>query len=154
MSNKTAITAEPDVPTLRIERTFDAPRDKVFLAFTQKDMLEKWWSPWDTARIELDAREGGAWRFTDSTDGQEVTFYGYFHEVTAPERIVQTTEFAGIERGHPVLDRYEFTEENGRTLVTITEAFLSVEDRDAAIQSGMESGIVQHYVNLDKVLSH
>lgn len=155
MSNKTTITAASGASIIRIERVFDAPREKVFLAFTQKDKLKEWWSPGGNARIELDLREGGAWRATDIlSDGQEITFYGYLHEVSSPERIVQTAEFANMdERGHAVLDRYEFIElDGGRTRLVLTEAFLSVADRDAAIESGMEGGIVQQHNNLDNVL--
>src|SRR5687768_16638871 len=104
MSNKMKITAEPGQPTVRIERVFNAPRQAVFDIFTQKDKLEKWWSPYGNATIEADVREGGAWKFKD---GEEVNFYGFYHEVTAPERIVQTSEFANLpERGHVVLERY------------------------------------------------
>lgn len=156
MSNKTILTAEQGAPIIRIERMFDAPRDKVFAAFVQKDKVAKWWSPGGTARIdELDAREGGTWKFIDiMPDGQEVAFYGSFHEVTAPERIVQTSEFDGLgERGHAVLDRYEFSElDDGRTQLTLTEAYLSLADRDMAIANNMEEGLAQSYVNLDKIL--
>lgn len=156
MTNKTTLTAEAGVPIIRIERIFDASRDAVFSAFTQEEKLKKWWGQRDEARVdELDARPGGAWKFTDvSADGYEVTFYGYFHEVAAPERIVQTAEFAGIpERGHAVLDRYEFTElSGGRTLMTLTEAFLNIEDRDMAIENNMEKGVVQQYINIDGLL--
>lgn len=154
MSNKTTITADPGSPILTITRVFDAPREKVFRAFTQKDTLAKWWSPWGEALVEVDPRAGGAWRFTDRTGGQDVTFFGYYHDVTAPERIVQTEEFADLgERGHVVLDRYDFNElEGSRTQVVMTSAFLSTEGRDAAVQTGMEKGIIQQHENLDKVL--
>ena len=156
MSNKTTLTAEAGSPIIRIERTFDAPPARVFLAFTLKDKIKKWWSPSGNARIdEFDPREGGRWRFTHvMPKNQEVTFFGYFHEITSPERIVQTAEFASMPvRGHVVLDRYEFTKlGDGRTQMTLTEAFMSVADRDAAVEAGMETGLVQSYLNLDTVL--
>ncbi|EDK72408.1 Activator of Hsp90 ATPase 1 family protein [candidate division TM7 genomosp. GTL1] len=155
MNNKTVIMAEPGIPIIRIERVFDAPREKVFQVFTQKDKVAKWWSPSNEVRIDaLDAREGGAWKFTHVIDGQDITFYGVFHEVTAPERIVQTAEFANLgERGHVVLDKYEFTEfKGGQTHMTLTEAYLTTQDRDAALKSGMETGLAQSYINLDTVL--
>jgi uncharacterized protein YndB with AHSA1/START domain len=156
MSNKTTLTAEPGSPIIRIERTFDAPPVKVFLAFTLKDKIERWWSPSGNARIDdLDAREGGKWRFTHvMPEGQEITFFGYFHEITPPERIVQTAEFASMPvRGHVVLDKYEFTKlDNGRTHMELTEAFMSVADRDAAVEAGVETGLAQSYLNLDTVL--
>jgi uncharacterized protein YndB with AHSA1/START domain len=155
MSNKTTITAELGQPTIHIERIFEAPREKVFQLFTQKDQIVKWWSPSGEVRIDaLDARAGGAWKFSDVFNDQEITFFGYYHEVTAPERIVQTAEFANLqERGHVVLDRYEFNElAKDRTQMILTEVFVSTADRDAAIQSGMETGLAQSYSKLDNVL--
>lgn len=155
MSNNMTLIAKPGVPIIRIERIFGVHRDKVFLAFTQKNILQKWWSPNGEARIKIDCREGGVWKFTDvMSDGQEITFHGIFHEVTAPERIVQTAEFANLgERGHVVLSMYEFFElDDGRTRLLITEAFMNIEDRDAAIASGMEIGLAQSYNSLDTLL--
>lgn len=151
MSNKMNVTAESGQPIVKIERAFNASRQDVFAIFTQKDKLEKWWSPYGNATIEIDLKEGGAWHFSE---GQEADFYGFYHEVTAPERIVQTSEFGVLpERGHVVLERYEFTEQtDGTTLMTLTEAFLSVEDRDAMLQSGMEEGLSKTYDKIDQLL--
>jgi uncharacterized protein YndB with AHSA1/START domain len=151
MSNKMTITAEPGQPIIRIERAFNAPRTAVFEIFTQKDKLEKWWSPYGSATIEQNFTEGGAWKFAEGT---EVVFYGYYHEISAPERFVQTSEFANLpERGHVVLERYDFTEQaDGTTLITLTEAYLSVADRDAALQSGMQEGLAKAYDKADALL--
>jgi len=155
MSHRTVITAVPGVPIIQIERIFDAPQEKVFQVFTQKDKVARWWSPSDEVHIEqLEAHEGGTWRFTHIFDGREITFYGVFHEVTAPERIVQTAEFANLgERGHVVLGRYEFTKfAENQTRMLLTEAYLTTQDRDTALQSGMETGLAQSYGNIDNVL--
>lgn len=151
MSNTTTITAEPGQPILRVERVFDAPRTSVFDMFAKVENLEKWWNPYGPTKVKADIKDGGAWRFEG---GENATFYGYYHEVTAPERIVQTSEYASLpERGHVVLDRYEFTEQpDGSTLVVLTEVYLSIEDRDAAIQSGMSDGIEETYNTIDKLL--
>jgi uncharacterized protein YndB with AHSA1/START domain len=151
MSNKTTITAERGQPIMQIERIFDAPRKDVFEIFTTQEMLEKWWSPYDQAYIEIDAREGGRWHFTA---GKEVNFYGVIHEFSAPERFVQTEEFGNTgERGHVALDRYEFAElPDGKTKMTLTTTFLSVADRDFALQSGMEVGIIKSHETIDTLL--
>lgn len=157
MSNPTHFHAEPNSSVLRIERTFNAPREKVFRAFTIASKVKQWWSPGGTARVdEFDVRAGGSWRFADTPgDQEEIVFFGYFHEVTSPERIVQTVEFANLpERGHVVLDRYEFRPlGEGQTQMVLTESYLSVEDRDAAMASGMEAGIASSYEILDRVLA-
>jgi uncharacterized protein YndB with AHSA1/START domain len=156
MINPTRLLAEPNSTTITIERVFDAPRERVFRVFSNPETVARWWSPFGTARVEqYEPREGGRWRIADVMSEQEaITFFGYFHDLSFPERIVQTSEFANLpERGHAVLDRYEFRAlEGGRTLMVLTEAFLTTSDRDAALESGMEPGIVQQYVNIDELL--
>jgi uncharacterized protein YndB with AHSA1/START domain len=155
MSNKTTLTADKNSPIVKIERIFDAPREKVFAAHTEKDKIEKWWGAFGETHAEIDLRVGGAWRFAEvQPDGQEIAFHGIFHEVTAPERIVQTEEFANIpERGHVILDRYEFIDlGDGKTKLILTFTFLSQEDCSLMIESDMESGVVRQYQNLDKLL--
>lgn len=156
MTHPTKLHAEANSTTIVIERMFDAPREKVFRVFSNPETVARWWSPFGTTRVEhYDPQAGGRWRIADLMSEQEpIVFFGYFHDVTFPERIVQTSEFANLpERGHVVLDRYEFRPlEGGRTLMVLTESFLTAEDRDAALESGMEPGIVQQHVNIDELL--
>ncbi len=155
MSNKTTITAEPNSPIFTVERELEAPREKVFEAHTQKELLEKWWHPFGAMNAEIDVRVGGTWKFvTTEESGENYTFYGVFHEVSAPERIIQTEEFLGLgERGHVVLDKYEFIAlDGGRTKVKLTCACLSVAERDAMMETGMSEGIVKQFEKLDELL--
>jgi uncharacterized protein YndB with AHSA1/START domain len=157
MNNKAKITAEPGVQATIVERIFDASREKVFAALTQKDKLEKWWTgPGYGVRVDkVDARDGGAWQFVNiDNDGKEFYFHGSFHEVTAPERIIQTFEFDGLgERGHVALEKVELSElDDGRTLLRTTDTFMSVADRDGMIENGMEEGLQESYRQLDHVL--
>jgi uncharacterized protein YndB with AHSA1/START domain len=149
------VTAEPGQATVIIERTFDAPRDKVFKAMTTKELVEKWWiGPGYDIRVEeLDPRDGGTWKYVQSKDGQEISFFGSFHEVS-PERVIQTFEFDGLgERGHVSMDKMELTETpDGKTAMHITSTFFSVADRDGMLQSGMEEGMNNTYDALEKVL--
>lgn len=79
--------------------------------------------------------------------------FGRFHEITAPERIVQTEKYANLgERSHVILDKYELTEEGGKTRLIITMACLSPKDRDTLVASGMEKGIVAQHEKLDELL--
>ena len=153
---KAIVVAKPGESTIHIERTFDAPKDKVFAAMTQKDKLEKWWigPGYDVKIAELDVRDGGKWRIVQSKDGQEFGFFGTYHEVS-PERIIQTFEFTGLpERGHVSMEKMEMTEEDGKTTIHVTSTFFSVEDRDGMIQSGMEGGMNNSYDALDEVLQN
>jgi uncharacterized protein YndB with AHSA1/START domain len=154
--NNATVTAGPGEQQLTIEREFDAPRSKVFTTMTRKDLVEQWWiGPGYDVRIEaLDAHDGGAWHYVQiDKSGQEFSFHGVFHKVS-PELIIQTTEFDGLpEPGHVGIERVELRElSGGRTKMVSTGVFMSVADRDALIQSGMEAGMQATYRKLDEVL--
>jgi uncharacterized protein YndB with AHSA1/START domain len=153
--NKAIVTAKPGEPFVVIERDFDAPRDKVFKAFTTKDLVEKWWiGPGYKVDVEaLEARTGGAWKFVQTdNEGHVFSFHGSFHTVT-PEMTIQTFEFDGLpEAGHASLDKMYLTEKDGKTHMRIESSYMSVADRDGMLQSGMEEGMQNTYKQLDEVL--
>lgn len=156
--NKAKVTANPGESTILIERVFDAPREKFFKVVTNKDLIHKWWigPGYDVVCDELDAREGGKWRYVQKMkDGAEFAFFGVFHEVAQNERVVQTFEFTGLpERGHVILEKMELEDaENGKTKMKVTQAYFSVQDRDGMLQSGMEAGMQNTYDTLEKLLS-
>jgi len=139
----TTITAEPGVPYIEMTREFDAPRDLLFRAHTDPELLVQWLGPRRlTMTIDrLEPRDGGTWRYTHrDTDGTEYGFHGVYHGTPSPDGIVQTFEFEGAP-GHVSLDSLVLEERDGRTLLRGHSVFQSVEDRDAMIQSGMETGV-------------
>lgn len=155
--NPTRITAEPGKQELIIVREFDAPRDLVFRAYTDPELFKRWIGPRGyTTRIEaFEARSGGSWRYVQTDkDGNEYGFHGVNHDVTPPERIIQTFEYEGLpESGHVVLEEGRFEELPGnRTRFTGRSVFLSVEDRDGMVQSGMEEGLKDSFSRLDELL--
>lgn len=156
--NQTIITAEPGQQELFITREFDAPRELLFRAFTDPELLAQWLGPRDlTLEVEaFEPRDGGAWRYINKdTNGNEYGFHGVFHEVTAPERIIQTFEFEGLpEKGHVILDTALFeTLPGNRTRITTQSVYRSVADRDGMVQSGMEVGVNDGYERLDDLLA-
>lgn len=156
--NETKIAAEQGRQDIVIIREFDAPRDLVFRAFSNPDILVQWLGPRNmTTRIEkYDCRTGGSYRYFSIDDkGNEYGFNGVIHEVTAPERVIQTFEFEGLpERGHVSLDCSVFEElPGGRTRLTIQSLFRSVADRDGMVRSGMERGVNESYSRLDELLA-
>jgi uncharacterized protein YndB with AHSA1/START domain len=86
---------------LEIIRTFDAPRQAVFDAFTLCEAAQRWMGPpgWEFVSCEIDLRPGGAYRFISrSPQGYEVDNVGTVGEVVAPERLVTTQDAARVER--------------------------------------------------------
>lgn len=150
----TKVTLPSDLEIL-ITREFDAPRDVVFKAMTDPDLIPRWWGPRkDTTRVDkMDVRPGGAWRFiVRDPDGNESGFRGEYREIVAPERIVQTFEWEPMA-GHISVETAEFTEHDGRTLLTNRTLFASKEDRDGMIQSGMEGGLRETHDRFAELLA-
>ncbi len=156
MANKTVVTVEPGKQELFITREFDAPRELVFKAHVDPDIYVQWVGPKDLEMSiqKLDAFDGGTFEFTHKRDGHSYRFFGSYHEVLAPERIIGTFEFDGLpERGHVIMGKTSFEElPGGRTRLVHHSVFFSVADRDGMVQSGMERGVDDGYVKLDEVL--
>jgi uncharacterized protein YndB with AHSA1/START domain len=141
--SKTEIIAEPGIPMIIITREFDAPRELVFRAHTDPDLLVQWLGPRDLAMAieRYEVRNGGAWRYVNTdAAGNAYGFHGIFHGDPSPDAIVQTFEFEGAP-GHVCLQSATFAERDGRTLMRTVSAFQSVEDRDAMVASDMERGV-------------
>jgi uncharacterized protein YndB with AHSA1/START domain len=136
-------------------RTFDAPRELVFKAFTDPELIAKWWGLRGTSTIveTMDVRPGGAWRYISrGPNGEEYAFRGEYREVVAPEKIVQTFEFEPMP-GHIVVDTAIFEERDGKTYFTNTSVFDTKEERDGMLNSGMEGGAAESYDRLDELLA-
>lgn len=151
----TSITADPTVPAIRITREFDAPPAAVFRAHVDPDLVVRWLGP---RRLTMtvqrwDAQTGGGYRYTHAgEDGTEHHFFGSFHEVRGPERLVQTFTYEGFP-DLVALETLTLTElPGGRTRLDIFSIGESFETRDAMLQSGMEEGVVQGYERLDELL--
>lgn len=152
----TAVSAEPGLPFITVTREFDAPADRVFRAHTDPELFAQWVGPrkYVTTIDYYDARSGGAYRFSQSdTEGNSFAFHGSFHEITAPQRMVQTFEFEGAP-GHVQLDAASLEDlDGGRCRLTVRSSFQSVEARDAMLAAGMADGMSEGYERLDEVLA-
>jgi uncharacterized protein YndB with AHSA1/START domain len=153
-SNKLTVTTRSDREIV-MTRVLDAPRDLVFEAHSSCEHLSHWWGPrkYEFASCEVDFRPGGAWRIVHrGPEGEgDQGFHGEFREIVRPERIVWTFEWEGMP-GHVSTDTLTFEERDGKTTITATSLFDSVEDRDGMLQSGMEAGAAETYDRLDEYL--
>ena len=155
--NQLKVVAEPGKQDIYMYREFDAPREVVFKAFIEPDLVVQWLGPKNMKmRIEkYDMRTGGSYRYIHADEkGNEYAFNGVVHEVSAPERAIQTFEFEGLpERGHVSLDTALFEVLPGnRTRVTMQSVFRTVAARDGMVQSGMERGVSEGFERLDALL--
>jgi uncharacterized protein YndB with AHSA1/START domain len=149
------VTAEPGVPQVLTERTFDAPRDLVFRAFTDPELLVRWLGPrrYTMTIDRYDVRDGGSYRYVHADEaGNEFGFHGVFHGDPSPDGFVQTFEFEGAP-GHVSMDTLTLEERDGMTTVRTNSVFQSVEARDAMVKGGMAEGMNEGYDRLDELLA-
>jgi uncharacterized protein YndB with AHSA1/START domain len=151
--NKLMVTTPSDREIVET-RVFDASRDIVFEAHTSCEHLSNWWGPrkYGFTSCEIDFRPGGAWRILlGGPDVQEQGFHGEFREIVRPERIVWTFEYDGMP-GHVSVQTLTLEEHDGKTTMTATSVFDTVEDRDGMLESGMEEGAAETMDRLDDYL--
>ena len=140
---------------IHIERIFDAPRDCVWRATIEPELVAQWWGRGHELDVEaLEVEPAGRWRFVEhAPDGNVSGFQGTYSEVDPPERQVQTFEFDGMP-GHISVQTATFQDlEDGRTRLMVDVTFDSKEDRDGMMASGMKGGMDQSYEALDKLLA-
>jgi uncharacterized protein YndB with AHSA1/START domain len=155
-TRETTIEADPNLPTIRIVRDFDAPPEKVFRAWIEPDLVAQWLGPKSTTmRIDKwDARTGGQYRYAAVRDDEEVAaFFGSFHEVRPHKRLVQTFTWEGMPDGVS-LETMTFEDLGGGRTRTIGLSVVdNLEARDAIMVSGMEVGVYEGYEKLDALLA-
>jgi uncharacterized protein YndB with AHSA1/START domain len=142
---------------LVFERTFDAPRELVWRAFTDPELIPLWWGKHgSTTRVEaLDVRPGGAWRFVSSApDREDVAFFGEFLEVDPPKGYRWTFMF-DVEgmgpQGGP--ETHTFLEIDGKTFVRSVGHMGSIEVLEGALATGMIEGALETWDRLEALLA-
>ena len=149
-----ATVTTPGDREVRIERIFNAPRERVWKAMTEPDLIAQWWGRGNRLVIErLELTRGGYWRFVEHSPHGVHGFSGRYREVTPPERVVQTFEWDGMP-GHVVIETATLEDlGDGRTKFVNTSLFHTVEERDGMLKSGMEEGVHASYAALDRLLA-
>jgi uncharacterized protein YndB with AHSA1/START domain len=147
-SSGTAKVTLPADDQILITREFAAPKHLVWQAYTDPELVKRWWhaNRGEVTVAEIDLQVGGKWRYVMIADGgQEVGFHGEYREIVPNERLVSTEVYEGMSQGdgpeQGTLNTATFTEEDGRTTLTILVEAPSQEIRDAIIESGMEAGL-------------
>lgn len=154
MTTHKAIVTKPSDREIRIERIFNASRERVWQAFTDPKLVTQWWGRGNKLVIEkMEVTRGGHWRFVEHTEQGTHGFEGRYREVTPPERVVQTFEWDGMP-GYVCIETVTLEDlGDGRTKVVNVSLFHTTEERDGMYASGMEEGLNQSYAALDALLA-
>jgi uncharacterized protein YndB with AHSA1/START domain len=151
----------PTDTTVRVRRSFRAPRALVWRAHAEPSLVQRWMlgpPGWTMPVCEMDLRVGGAfrWRWRSETDGRAFGFHGEFREVVPPETLVHTEVYdpgdVGGDMGEVALISLSLAEDAGVTTLTVVMDFFTKEARDAAVSTGMTGGMEMGYTRLDDLL--
>ena len=114
----------PAEKQIRVERIFDAPRERVWKAMTDSKQLAQWWGRGHKLDVESnDVRPGGKWRFVEHGPDGKFDFSGTFKEVKAPEKLTLTFGFDGMP-GKESINELRLEElSGGRTRMVATITF-------------------------------
>jgi uncharacterized protein YndB with AHSA1/START domain len=152
-SNELTITTPSD-KEIHMTRELNGPRDLVFEAHTSCEHMSRWWGPrkYEIVSCEIDFREGGKWRIVHrGPDGEDYAFRGEYREIVRPERIVWTFEFEGFP-GQVSVETLTLEEHDGKTTLTASSLYDSVEARDGMLESGMADGARETFERLDEYM--
>jgi uncharacterized protein YndB with AHSA1/START domain len=138
---------------LRIERTFDAPAQAVFDAWTSEEVLLRWFHAdpdWDTPTAEVDLRLGGSLRLVmrNPDAGQEYGARGEYTVIDPPHRLAFTWVWDD-DPEHPQLIEMDFSESDGATTVRMISSGIATEES----RDNHEEGWGKAFDNLDRVLA-
>ncbi|MGV3707955.1 MAG: SRPBCC family protein [Gemmatimonas sp.] len=149
-----ALLSLPSDREIRVERIFNASRERVWKVMTEPELVAQWWGRGNKLVIEkMEVVRGGHWRFVEHAGGEMHGFEGRYREVKAPERTVATFEWDGMP-GHTLVTTTTLEDlGDGRTKLVAISLFFTTEERDGMMHSGMEGGQNQSYDALDRVLA-
>ena len=138
--------------TLQLTRTFAAPREKVFRAWTDPEEVKKWFHPpgYETPSAEIDLRVGGKYRFgmRKLPDGEVFYLSGSYREVRRPERLVYTWQWEAEPELGDTLVTVQFHDRGGSTEVVLTHELFPTEKARQEHERGWSGGLD----NLAKIL--
>lgn len=144
----------PSDREIHMTRLFDAPRHLVFEAMSKPEHIRRWWGQlgegYSVPVCEVDFRPGGKWRFVNRHPRGDAEFYGVYREIVVPERVVFTEIYAPFPDAGSVVTSI-LTEEDGKTRLSVTSVYPSIEVRDMVLKSGMEHGAAASYDKLEEV---
>ena len=154
ISTNRATLTTPSDREIRVERIFNAPRDRVWKAMNDPALIAQWWGRGNKLVVEKhEPARGGRWRYVEHSDHGVHGFEGRYREVVPPERVVRTFEWDGMP-GHVIVETATLEDlGDGRTKLVSISLFHTTMERDGMMSSGMEGGMNESYAALDRVLA-
>ncbi len=150
-----------DTRSITVERSFNDPLDPVWAAWTEADILCKWWAPkpYECVITQLDFREGGRWSYYMQGPGGDKHYCFFDYEAVEPKTSFSGNEGFCDEHGtiNTTMPRMNwacrFNQNDGSTVVRIHILFDTAEDLEQIIQMGFKEGFTMGLQQLDELLT-
>jgi uncharacterized protein YndB with AHSA1/START domain len=154
-------TVDKENLSVKVERSFDAPLDMVWAAWTEAELLDQWWAPrpWKAETKVMDFSEGGRWQYAMvSPEGQKHWDLKEFQKIDARNGFSYLSRFCD-ENGNVASGtegstwNNSFKETDGVTVVTNDIRVPSVEHLEAHLERGFKEGYTMGLNNLEELLA-
>jgi PhnB protein len=157
---ETAFSKDTENKKLTVVRTFDAPLDQVWKAWTTSEILDIWWAPkpYKAQTKLMDFSEGGQWIYLMAGPTGDGTWCRVDYNTIIPHKSITTSVMFCDEDGNKNLDfpvmywKKEFSQAGDTTTVNIEITFDKIADMEAIIQMGFQEGFTAAIGNLDEYL--
>jgi uncharacterized protein YndB with AHSA1/START domain len=139
-----------------VTRAFNAPARLVFDAWTNPDLVRRWWAPkshgCEIVECTAEVKVGGKYRYVNRVNGQDFAFSGEYLELVPHSKIVFTQVYENEAAAGACVSTVTLVERDGKTFLTSLDVYPSKEACEGAIASGMESGLREILEQLEELL--
>ena len=164
--SKLKVEVNKEAKELIMIREFNAPKQQVWNAYTQKELLEQWWGPkdWKTTVKSIDFRVGGEWFYCmkapqEVNNGMESCGKAYYQEIDEPNKLVYKDTFVNAD-GSPIEEfkfaemiiTIYFEENNGVTTLRTVTVFETEDALMKVVEMGVEQGSGEQFDRLEEFL--
>jgi uncharacterized protein YndB with AHSA1/START domain len=138
-----------------MERVIDAPRELVWKAHLDAELIPKWWGPrkYKTVVEKLEPKVGGQWRFTNEADGEKYVFFGEYKELVEPEKITWTFSYEPYADSVITETIHFETVEGNKTKLKVESHYPTAEALEGMVSSGMEEGATETWDRLEELVA-
>jgi uncharacterized protein YndB with AHSA1/START domain len=159
--NKTRVSKDMEAKKIRVEREFDAPVEKVWLAWTDSSMLDQWWAPrpWRAETKSMDFRPGGFWFYCMRGPSNEAHWARVDYQTIVKLQYFEAMDSFCDENGNktsalPSMNwRNDFQGLGDTTKVVVNISFEKEADIRTILEMGFELGFTSAMDNLDALLA-
>jgi uncharacterized protein YndB with AHSA1/START domain len=158
---QTIITKDAANKKLFVVREFDGTPEQVWKAWTESELLDKWWAPrpWKAKTKKMDFREGGFWLYCMEGPNGEQQWCRVDYKSIVPNKSFTAIDAFCDEEGNKTADfpnmhwKNEFSKTDTGTKVTVEITFASESDLEKIIEMGFKEGFTMAHSNLDELLA-